>query len=135
MEILFILGRVIFGGYFFIAGLKHFRHVKMMSDYAGSKGVPMPRLAVLASGALILLGGLGIFTGVYVKVALALIILFLVLVTFKMHDYWNITDLSQQVPQKINFDKNIALLGAALMMFAIPEPWIPALAQAFSFLF
>lgn len=129
MEILFILGRVIFGGYFLIAGFKHFRHVKMMSDYAGSKGVPMPRLAVLVSGALIFLGGAGIFTGMYVRWSLALIILFLLLVTFKMHDYWNITDPAQQMPQKINFDKNIALLGASLMMFAIPEPWIQTLAS------
>lgn len=107
----------------------------MMSDYAASKNVPMPRLAVLVSGALIFLGGAGIFTGMYVKTALALIILFLLSVTFKMHDYWNITEPDQQMPQKINFDKNIALLGAALMMFAIPEPWIPALAKAFASLF
>jgi uncharacterized membrane protein YphA (DoxX/SURF4 family) len=128
MDILFILGRVLFGGYFLIAGWKHFRHLDMMSAYAGSKGVPMPKIAVLLSGSLILLGGFGVFTGMYTTLSLYLIILFLLGVTFKMHDYWNITDPAQQMPVKINFDKNIALIGAALMMLAIPSPWWSVLA-------
>jgi putative oxidoreductase len=128
MEILFILGRLLFGGYFFVAGFKHFKNLNMMAGYAGSKGVPMAKLAVAFSGALILLGGAGILLGVYVRWALWLIILFLLAVTFKMHDYWNITDPAQKMPQKINFDKNMALLGAALMMLMIPVPWIPVLA-------
>jgi putative oxidoreductase len=128
MEILFILGRIIFGGYFLIAGFKHFKHLNMMAGYAGSKGVPMPKLAVALSGLLIFLGGAGIILGVYVQLSLCLIILFLLGVTFKMHDYWNITDPAQQMPVKINFDKNIALLGACLIMLALPEPWIPVLA-------
>ena len=127
MDIFFILGRVIFGGYFIIAGFKHFRHIKMMSAYAASKDVPLPKIAVALSGLLILLGGLGIFTGIYVKWSLYLIIFFLLGVTFKMHDYWNITDPTEQTLQKINFGKNIALLGACLIMLAIPEPWILAI--------
>ena len=127
MDIFFILGRVIFGGYFIIAGFKHFRHIKMMSAYAASKDVPLPKIAVALSGLLILLGGLGIFTGIYVKWSLYLIIFFLLGVTFKMHDYWNITDPMQAMPQKINFDKNIALIGAALLLLSLPLPWLWAL--------
>src|SRR3989304_6407870 len=128
METLFILGRVLFGGYFFIAGIKHFKHLNMMASYAGSKGVPMPKFGVAFTGLLILLGGAGIFTGIYVTWSLYLIILFLLLVTFKMHDYWNIKDPTLQMPQKLNFDKNIALIGAALIMLAMPLPWVTILA-------
>jgi uncharacterized membrane protein YphA (DoxX/SURF4 family) len=131
MEILFVLGRVLFGGYFLITGFKHFKHLGMMSGYAGSKGVPLPKVAVAVTGLLILFGGAGILIGVYVQWALYAIILFLLGVTFKMHDYWNITDLTQQMPQKINFDKNIALLGACLIMLSLPMPWVNVCAAFF----
>ena len=131
LEILIVLGRVIFGGYFFIAGIKHFRHLSVMAEYAKSKCVPMPKLAVMLSGAMIILGGAGVFTGMFVRYSLGLIIVFLLVTAFKMHDYWNVDDPIHQVSKKINFDKNIALVGAALMMLAIPEPWVPVLAAFF----
>jgi hypothetical protein len=29
----------------------------------------------------------------------------------------------QQINQRVNFQKNLALMGAALMLLAIPRPW------------
>jgi hypothetical protein len=40
-----------------------------------------------------------------------------------MHNYWVETDMMQRINQRVNFQKNIALLGAALMMLMIPKPW------------
>jgi uncharacterized membrane protein YphA (DoxX/SURF4 family) len=58
------LGRVIFGGYFLYNGIQHFLDRQAYSDYARSKDVPAADAAVLGSGALILLGGLSLLTGV-----------------------------------------------------------------------
>ena len=41
-----------------------------------------------------------------------------------MHVYWKMQDPSMKMTQKINFEKNMALLGAALMILAISTPWI-----------
>ena len=51
-----VIGRVIFGGYFFYNGLNHFLSRKALAEYTRSKGVPSPDLAVAASGLLALAG-------------------------------------------------------------------------------
>jgi len=123
MDILFLVGRIFFGGFFAVMGLNHFMKRTMMVQYAQSKGLPMPGMAVGLTGLMILLGGLGVLLGVYVQVALWLIIVFLLGVTFQMHNFWSITDPQTKMVEMTNFMKNMALLGAALMMLQLVGPW------------
>lgn len=109
------------------SGYGHIKNSTMMAGYAGSQGVPSPKAAVLLSGLLIILGGLGIMLGVMVTWAVAAIVLFLVPTTLMMHKYWTMTDPNMKMNHAINFRKNIALLGAALMFLAIPQPWMYSL--------
>ena len=121
MDILMIIGRILFGGYFLYSAINgHFLKNAMFSQYAGSKGVPMPKLAVYGSGLLILLGGLGVIWGNtdYLNYSLWLIVIFLVPVTLKMHAFWNDTDPMLKMMNQTNFLKNLALLGAALSMMS-----------------
>jgi uncharacterized membrane protein YphA (DoxX/SURF4 family) len=128
MDILFFIGRIIFGGYFVFNGLNHFRNLGMLSDYAQSKGTPAPSLAVAASGVLLLLGGVSILLGAYPIVGIALLIVFLVPVSFMMHNFWTVEDAQMKMNDMINFTKNMALAGAALMLLALPRPWPLSLA-------
>ena len=57
---LFLLARVLFGGVLAFMGLNHFTGLDDMAGYAGSKGVPAPRLAVAFTGGLLVLGGLSV---------------------------------------------------------------------------
>jgi len=123
MRSLFVLGRTIFGGFFAFNGINHFRHQKMMSQYAGSKGVPAAEAAIPATGALLLAGGLSILAGLKPKQGLAAIVGFLIPVTLQMHRFWEVQDQQQRMNEMINFSKNVALIGAALMMLELPEPW------------
>lgn len=129
MEILFLLARILFGGYFFMNGINHFVKRGMMTSYTASKGVPLPELAVLGSGVVIFLGGLGILLGVYVEWAVLLLVIFLVVVTFKMHNFWTIEDPNAKMMDMIMFMKNIALLGGALAFLFVPAPWMFSLAE------
>jgi uncharacterized membrane protein YphA (DoxX/SURF4 family) len=95
----------------------------LMAGFVGSKGVPAPRPAVVASGLLILAGGASIVTGFRPLWGVVCITLFLVPVTFVMHSYWKDTDPMGRINNQVNFMKNVALLGAAWMMLAIPRPW------------
>ena len=52
-----------------------------------------------------------------------LIVLFLLVVTPLIHDFWNAADPGQRLGDFVNFTKNAALLGAALMMLLLPRPW------------
>ena len=123
LDYAFVLGRILYGGFFVLGGLNHFQHLNMMSGFVGSKGVPAPKAAVVISGLLIIVGGLSVIVGYHVWLGLACIMLFLVPVSFLMHNYWVETDMMQRINQRVNFQKNIALLGAALMMLMIPKPW------------
>lgn len=124
MEYLFLVSRILFGGYFIINGINHFRHLSGTAGYAASKGVPFPKAAVIGTGLLLLLGGLGIVLGLYVRFAVLLLVIFLIPVTFKMHQYWKIGDPMQKMGEKINFQKNIALAGAAIAYLFIALPWV-----------
>ena len=116
-------GRAIFGGYFVYNGINHFQNRQMLAQYAGAKHVPLPRAAVVGSGALILLGGLSLIAGVRPKVGASLIATFLLGVSLRMHDFWEVQDEKERSDQFINFTKNIGLLGGACLAAALPEPW------------
>ena len=121
---LFLIGRILYGGFFVMGGLNHFRNLGMMSGFTASKGVPAAKGAVLFSGLLILVGGLSVIVGWHVRIGLACIVLFLLPVTFLMHNFWVETEMMPRINQMVNFQKNVALLGAALMMLMVPRPWV-----------
>jgi uncharacterized membrane protein YphA (DoxX/SURF4 family) len=116
-------GRVLFGGYFLYNGVNHFRTRSAMTQYAASKDVPAPDLAVMASGALLVLGGLSVLTGMRPKAGASLIAAFLLGVTPTMHAFWSIEDEQRRMQEYVNFAKNVGLLGGAALAAAVPEPW------------
>jgi len=123
MEYVFLLSRVLFGGFWIWSGIAHFRQGKMMVPYTASKGVPLPQAAVYGSGALIILGGLGILLGVQVPLAVLALVVFIVPVSFTMHAFWSDTDPTMKMTNTVMFSKNIALLGASLAYLFIATPW------------
>ena len=123
MKIPFLIGRAVFGGFFVYNGINHFLKRGMLSQYAGAKHVPAPDAAVTLSGAAILLGGASVLLGVKPKLGTAAIIAFLLGVTPAIHDFWTAEDPGQRQNDMINFMKNMALLGGALALMSIDEPW------------
>lgn len=124
MSILFLIGRLIFGGYFLMNAWNHFKNLDGLTAYATSKGVPSARASVFISGVLLMLGGLGVVFGIAPEASLTLLIIFLVPVTYKMHAFWKQTDPNARMMERIAFMKNVALIGAILMMYAISVPWV-----------
>jgi uncharacterized membrane protein YphA (DoxX/SURF4 family) len=125
MRGLFLLGRAILGGFFAYNGVNHFQNKEKMAQYAGSKGVPKAaaEAAVQATGTMLLAGGLSILAGAKPKQGLATVIGFLIPVTLQMHRFWEAEDPQTRMNEMVHFSKNLALVGAALMLLQIPEPW------------
>jgi putative oxidoreductase len=124
MNIAFLIGRIIVGIYYTYSGVRQFTNLNMMSGYAGSKGVPAPKLAVAGSGTLLIVGGLSILLGFHPLIGVICVILFLVPTSFMMHNFWAVQDPMHKMSEMVNFTKNMALVGSALMFLAIPEPWL-----------
>jgi uncharacterized membrane protein YphA (DoxX/SURF4 family) len=101
-------------------GYNHFKNLEGTTGYAQSKGVKNAKTAVIVGGILLILGGAGIVLGIFPRFSVLLLEIFLIPVTLKMHQYWKITDPMQKMGEEINFMKNVALIGAALMFLAAP---------------
>ncbi len=122
MDVLFLVGRIFYSLIFLMSGFGHFAQLEPMAQYAQSKGVPAPKLATAGSGVLLLLGGLSVLLGFYPTIGLLLLIVFLVPTTLLMHNFWAVDDPMQRQMEMVNFLKNMALLGAALMLLTV-ERW------------
>jgi putative oxidoreductase len=123
MRVPFLLGRLIFGGYFVMSGINHFKETGQMSQYAASKNVPKPDIAVRATGAMLIAGGASILLGIKPKIGTAAVIGFLTGVSPVMHDFWKQQQPEQRMTEMINFTKNMALVGAAMALSGVEEPW------------
>lgn len=114
MRVLVPVGRFLYSLIFVMSSFKHFG--PGLKQYAASHGVPMVPVLVPLSGLLILLGGLSILLGYKAKCGAWAIVLFLIPVTFVMHNFWAVTDPQEAQTQMIMFMKNISMLGAALLI-------------------
>jgi putative oxidoreductase len=116
--IAFLLARVLLGGMLAFTGINHFMQTDQMSGYAEMKGVPAPTLSVVASGVMLVFGGLSLILGVYPVVGAGALAVFLVVATPKMHDFWNAPE-DQQQSEMTAFLKNVGLLGGVLVLLAL----------------
>lgn len=121
MKAAFLFGRIVFGGFFLWNGIHHFAQKQALAQYAGSKNVPNPELAVTVSGIAITAGGASIILGLKPRLGALAVLGFLALASPTMHDFWASEDPQQQQNEMFHFTKNMALLGAALAFAGIEE--------------
>jgi putative oxidoreductase len=122
MDVLFLVGRFCFGLMFVRSGIfGHFKSYRPMTGYAAAKKIPMPGAAVLVSGVMILVGGLAIIVGAWADLGAILLAVFLFATTFFIHNFWTIpkTEGMARIQDRIHFEKDLSLLGASLIVFAV----------------
>jgi putative oxidoreductase len=136
-DVVLLVGRVLFALIFINSGIAHLTKLNAMTGYAQFKKVPSPKLAVIVTGLMLIIGGLYVALGIFADLGALLLAIFLIVSAFMMHNFWTIQDEQAKQAETINFFKNIALAGAALIIFALvstgvefgPEitkhPWHP----------
>src|SRR6476661_6286766 len=123
MKAAFLIGRLLFGVFFLYNGINHLKQRKQLAQYAETKNVPMAEAVVAATGVALIGGGTSILLGIKPKLGTAAIAGFLAGVSPVMHNFWNIEDPQQRMNEMINFSKNMALLGSAVALMGVSEPW------------
>ena len=116
MEIINIIGGIIFGGFFVYNGVMHFIKLDSMTAYADSKRVPKPKFAVLFGGIMLIIGGLSVMTGFASAIGVWILVIFMLATTAMMHRFWDATDPMVRMSETVQFAKNIAIIGALLMI-------------------
>ena len=96
MKAPFLLGRLIFGGFFLYNGINHFKERRNMVKYVDQKNVLAPELAVTGTGLALIVGGSSILLGLKPKIGTALVAGFLAAVSPVMHDFWRAEDPGQR---------------------------------------
>ncbi|PAU84507.1 quinol oxidase [Halorubrum salipaludis] len=116
---LFLLGRLLFGATLAFMGLNHFMDLETMAGYAEFKGLPAPRFSVIASGLVLVLGGLGVAAGAFPVLAAGALAAFLLVSAVTMHDFWSVDDPEEKQSEMTSFLKNVYGAGAALALLAV----------------
>ena len=129
MKAPFLIGRLLFGGFFLYNGINHLMQRKNMASYTASKGVPTPELAVTASAIPLIVGGSSMLLGLKPKWGALAILGFLAGVSPVMHDFWRNEDPNERTQNMTNFMKNMALAGGALALLGVEEPWEASVAK------
>jgi uncharacterized membrane protein YphA (DoxX/SURF4 family) len=119
MDLIIVIGRILFGGFFLMSGINHFTKLEAMTGYAKYKKLPAAKLGVLISGLMLVIGGLSVILGYYADLGALLLAIFLVLAAVIFHNFWKETDATAKQNEMLGFMKDIALAGAALILFAL----------------
>ena len=118
----FLIGRLLAGGIYLSAGVGNLTQLDNTAGYVASKGLPNPDMWVTLASLLLIVGGFSIITGIWPRLGVGALVLFLVPVTLIMHNFWAV-DGMQRINEMRSFLGNLALLGSAVMFLAIPRPW------------
>lgn len=118
MDVIVLIGRILFAFLFLTSGYAHFAQRKGMAQYAAGRGVPVAMPAVLAGGVLLVAGGAMVLLGIWADLGALLLVLFLLPTAVLVHGFWKDTDPQARQMEIVQFSKDTALAGAALMLFA-----------------
>ncbi len=118
MGILILIGRVLFSVLFLVSAYGHFTKWKMMAGYAAGKGVRAAGFWVPFTGVQIAVGALMVALGLWPDLGALILFVFLVPVAILMHAFWTESDARKRAMEKVQFFKDLALAGAALVVFA-----------------
>jgi uncharacterized membrane protein YphA (DoxX/SURF4 family) len=125
MKILVLIAQIYLGAYFLYNAYNHFANRATVAGFAQMRGVPAPQLLwVIITGFMHLGAGVILLLGYKVVVGAWLAIIFLVLAAFLVHHFWTDQGMDR-VGQQVNFNKNLALAAALLLVTLVPaNAWV-----------
>jgi len=112
-----LIGRVLLAYLFIPAGWGKLVGFSGVAGYIASKGVPLPEVAAAIAIAAELGLGLLLLVGWQARRAALGLAVFVAVITPIFHPFWSAPE-AQHMMQKLNFDKNLAILGGLLALAA-----------------
>ncbi|WP_290810992.1 DoxX family protein [Halovivax sp.] len=109
------LGRLLYSGVFAITAIDGFRNNEKRVEIARESGVPTPEAMVPFATGMLLVANLGILLWKYPRASAGALVAFFLSTTPAIHDFWAMEGKERQA-NEIDFQKNVALLGAALVL-------------------
>lgn len=118
MDVLVLIGRILFALVFVEASLTHVTQTRTLATYARSRDVPFASRLTLVSGLGIFAGGVSVALGIWADLGALILFVFLLGTSVGIHSFWKDEgEARRQV--RMQFQKDLALAGAALALFGL----------------
>lgn len=115
LGILVVVGRALIGGAFVFSGVRILQNVPMMTGLLAAKGVPYPRLVLMAGGIFEIVMGLAAISGMWFPAVAIALAIFIVAATLMVHDFWR-EEGAQRVADVNAVISNVIIVGALLAL-------------------
>ena len=112
-----LIGRILMGQMFLLAGITKIGAFAGTSGYIASKGLPTPDIVATLTIIVEVGAGLALILGWCTKWAALALAIFTLFASFIFHNYWTLPA-AEQMMQKLMFMKNIAIVGGLLTVAA-----------------
>jgi uncharacterized membrane protein YphA (DoxX/SURF4 family) len=109
------VGRLLYSGVLAYMALDGFRNNEKRVEAAADSGVPMPDVTVPFVTGMLFVANLGIALWKYPRASAGALVVFFLGTTPVIHNFWTMEGKERQ-GNKINFLKNLALLGGAVVL-------------------
>ncbi len=115
------VSRAAVAGAFITSGWDAFLDPGHRTVKAAALGVPQPELATVLNGGAMVVAGVALATGVAPRVSAAVLAGLLVPTTLAGHAFWEESAPGRRIQQRIQFFKNLCMLGGLLEVVAAPR--------------
>jgi putative oxidoreductase len=113
-DLLVVLGRVLLGGLFVVAGIKHLLLLAPVTEAIRARGVPFPRLVLLAGTVTELVAGAVLISGLYTAAAALVLAGFTLAASVLLVNFWDKQGEERALLQNV-FLSNLAIIGGLLI--------------------
>jgi putative oxidoreductase len=111
---LLVVGRVLLGGLFVVGGVHHFFDLPPITEMMKARGVPEPRLVLIAGSVFQIVAGLLLMLGLWVAAAAFGLIVFTVAASVMLLNFWSM-DGEARIGARSAFQANMGIIGGLLI--------------------
>ena len=116
-DLIVLVGRVLLGGMFAVAGLRHLMIVPVLTTAVAARGVPFPRTVLLAGTAFQIGAGLALVLGFFASWAALGLILFTIVASVLLVNFWD-KEGEERIALTNAFQTNVGLIGGLMIAVA-----------------
>jgi len=113
-DLIVLAGRILLGGVFVVAGLRHLMIVPVLADAVAARGVPFPRIVLLAGTVFQIGAGLALVLGVFISWAALGLVLFTMVASVLLVNFWD-KEGEERIALTNAFQTNIGLIGGLMI--------------------
>jgi putative oxidoreductase len=116
-HVIFLLGRLLLGGLFVFAGIRHMFLIPVLTQVIAARGVPFPRAVLLAGSAFQFIAGLLVIFGLFLPIASFGLVLFTLAASVMLLNFWDMEGQPRQNTINV-WLSNMAIIGGLMITAA-----------------